>query len=249
MSGVKLIMNNHNFVSKILKHCPNLDLDVNQAKFKKLASGKTNQSFLVEGDLKKYVLRLNSKKSLNYNIDRQRELEILNSIRDKSIGPMVVYSDDAYSFLITEFIEGKPLMLDKISNQEAQDLNDLIDKYQKIEINIPRFDYLEHLKKYETFISNNSYINSDLSKKLDNFYPRLEDFQNQNWKPVLCHHDLSNFNIIKTNNGLRIIDWEYSAYGHVRFDKEYIRLSKSKDNFFNDFFGILDEMWFLINNI
>ena len=249
MSGVKLIMNNHNFVSKILKHCPNLDLDVNQAKFKKLASGKTNQSFLVEGDLKKYVLRLNSKKSFNYNIDRQRELEILNSIRDKSIGPMVVYSDDAYSFLITEFIEGKPLMLDKISNQEAQDLNDLIDKYQKIEINIPRFDYLEHLKKYETFISNNSYINSDLSKKLDNFYPRLEDFQNQNWKPVLCHHDLSNFNIIKTNNGLRIIDWEYSAYGHVRFDKEYIRLSKSKDNFFNDFFGILDEMWFLINNI
>ena len=55
---------------------------------------------MVEGDLKKYVLRLNSKKSLNYNIDRKRELEILNSIRNKSIGPKVVYSDDAYSFLI-----------------------------------------------------------------------------------------------------------------------------------------------------
>ena len=249
MSGVKLIMNNYNHINKILKDCPDLDMDINEVKFKKLSSGKTNQSFLVEDDLKKYVLRLNSKKSLNYNIDRKRELEILNSIRNKSIGPKVVYSDDDYSFLITEFIEGTPLLLDKISNQEAQDLNDLIDKYQKIEINIPRFNYLEHLKKYETFISNNYCINSDLSKKLETFYPHLEDFQNQGWEPVLCHHDLSTFNIIKTNNGLRIIDWEYSAYGHACFDKEYTRLSKSKDNFFNNLFGILDEMWSLINKI
>ena len=119
-------MNNYNHINKILKDCPDLDMDINEVKFKKLSSGKTNQSFLVEGDLKKYVLRLNSKKSLNYNIDRKRELEILNSIRNKSIGPKVVYSNDDYSFLITEFIEGTPLLLDKISNQEAQDLNDLI---------------------------------------------------------------------------------------------------------------------------
>ena len=77
MSGVKLIMNNYNHINKILKDCPDLDMDINEVKFKKLSSGKTNQSFLVEGDLKKYVLRLNSKKSLNYNIDRKRELEIL----------------------------------------------------------------------------------------------------------------------------------------------------------------------------
>ena len=123
-----------------------------------------------------------------------------------------------------------------------------VDQYAK-EINIPRFNYLEHLKKYETFISNNSCINSDLSEKLETFYPHLEDFQNQGWEPVLCHHDLSTFNIIKTINGLRIIDWEYSAYGHACFDKEYTRLSKSKDNFFNNLFGILDEMWSLINKI
>jgi len=249
LSGVNLIMNSYNYIKEILNDSPDFGLDMRNIKFKKLTSGKTNQSFLIEDDLKKYVLRLNSKKSHNYNIDRQRELKILNSIKDKSIGPKVVYCDQEYNFLITEFIKGTPLSLDKISCQDNKYLNDMIDKYQKIKINIPKFNYLEHFKKYEIFISKNSHIDLRLLKKLDNFYPYLEDFQNQDWKPVLCHHDLSSLNIIKTNNGLRIIDWEYSAYGHADFDKKYTRLSKTKDNFFDDLFGILDELWFLINDI
>ena len=100
MSGVKLIMNNYNHINKILKDCPDLDMDINEVKFKKLSSGKTNQSFLVEGDLKKYVLRLNSKKSLNYNIDRKRELEILNSIRNKSFEYKTFYPCPTNVFLI-----------------------------------------------------------------------------------------------------------------------------------------------------
>ena len=31
--------------------------------------------------------------------------------------------------------------------------------------------------------------------------------------------------------------------------KNNTRLSKTKDNFFDDLFGILDELWFLINDI
>ena len=68
MSGVNLIMNSYNYIKEILNDCPDFGLDMRNIKFKKLTSGKTNQSFFIEDDLKKYVLRLNSKKSHNYNI-------------------------------------------------------------------------------------------------------------------------------------------------------------------------------------
>ena len=117
-----------------------------------------------------------------------------------------------------------------------KNLYDLIDRYQNIKLNMPKFNYLNHFKRYENFISKNMKIDSKLSMKLKFFYPRLEDFQNQNWKPVLCHHDLSSSNIIKTNTGLRIIDWEYSGFGHFSFDKEYLSLDKTADIFFSDFY-------------
>ena len=80
----------------------------------------------------------------------------------------------------------------------------LINKYQKINIDLPKFNYLDHIKKYEKVILDRLKITIGLRKRLDNFYPLLEDFQNQDWSPVLCHHDLSTSNIIRTSEGIKI---------------------------------------------
>ena len=242
-------MSNYPNIREIIGNISILDLNLNKIEIKKLVSGKTNQSYLVKDDFKKYIIRLNSEKSNDYNIDRSRELKILKAIQEISIGPKIIYCDTEYNFLITEFIEGVLLLPNNISSLDKKNLNDLIMKYQKIEIILPKFNYFQHLKKYENFISQNLVINKKLLKKLNNFYPYLNDFQNQGWEPVLCHHDLISSNIIKSNNGLRIIDWEYSAYGHSNFDRCYSDFWEIKDSFFEEFFKILDEMWVMINKI
>ena len=240
-------MSNYHHIKKIIDDHSIFNEPTNKIEIEKLDNGRTNQSFLLRCDFKKYVLRLNTEKTISYNIDRSLELKILNIIKNNSIGPKVIYCDDSYNFLVTEFIEGEQLSLKTISVADKKNLYDLIDRYQNIKLNMPKFNYLNHFKKYENFISKNMKIDSKLSMKLKFFYPRLEDFQNQNWKPVLCHHDLSSSNIIKTNTGLRIIDWEYSGFGHFNFDKEYLSLDKTADIFFSDFFEILKELWYLIN--
>ena len=48
---------------------------------------------------------------------------------------------------------------------------------------------------------------------------------NQDWIPVLCHHDLIPENIIQGPKGLFFIDWEYASLGHPQFD--YQRLLNS----------------------
>lgn len=42
------------------------------------------------------------------------------------------------------------------------------------------------------------------------------------WHPVICHHDMVPENIIETDRGLFIIDWEYAALGHPGLD--FLRL-------------------------
>jgi len=39
---------------------------------------------------------------------------------------------------------------------------------------------------------------------------------------VICHHDMVPENIIETDRGLFIIDWEYAALGHPGLD--FLRL-------------------------
>ena len=139
-------MSNYPNIREIIGNISILDLNLNKIEIKKLVSGKTNQSYLVKDDFKKYIIRLNSEKSNDYNIDRSRELKILKAIQEISIGPKIIYCDTEYNFLITEFIEGVPLLPNNISNLDKINLNDLIMKYQKIEIILPKFNYFEHLQ-------------------------------------------------------------------------------------------------------
>jgi len=43
------------------------------------------------------------------------------------------------------------------------------------------------------------------------------------WTPVLCHHDLIPENILETDDGLVLLDWEYASLGHPDFDQRYVR--------------------------
>ena len=242
-------MSNQHHIEKILRNIPGFDINLRKINFERLGAGRTNVSYLVQDGIRKYVLRLNSEKSKHYNIDRSRELKILNVLKDREIGPKVVYCDPSYNFLITEFIEGLPLLLNGVTEKNKEYLINLISKYQGIDIDLPKFNYFDHIKKYEVFLLERGRINKKISKKLKDFYPHLKDFQNEDWNPVLCHHDLSPSNIIKTSKGLRIIDWEFSAYGYSKFDKEHLIPSKNKDSFLDNLFEVLEELWFAISKI
>ena len=87
-----------------------------------------------------------------------------------------------------------------------------------------------------------------LVKKLKEFYPLLEEFQNDNWSPVLCHHDLNPSNIIKTNKGMKIIDWEFAGFGHKKYDLHSIGLKDGENFFLDELINIINDLWYEIDN-
>ena len=238
--------------SELIKLIEKTDLNFNFKKisFKKLQNGKVNNSFLISDDEneRKYILRINSLKSNKFNISRKNEIIILNAIKEIEIAPRIIFSDPQLKFLITEYIDGSVCSKNNFSLNDRAILKKIIEKYQKIEIGLPKFNYLKHIKKYQKTISQKSTIDNKLKKRLEKFYPHLENFQNKNWSPVLCHHDLNPANIIKTDKGMKIIDWEFAGYGHPKYDLHCIGLIDKDDFFLNELINIINDLWHMINN-
>ena len=242
-------MNKNNELIELIKKT-NLNLNFKKISFEKLQTGKVNNSFLINDDenKRKYILRINSIKSNKFNISRKNEIIILNAIKETKIAPKIIYSDPQFKFLITEYIDGSIFSKNNFSLNDRVTLKKVIEKYQKIRIGLPRFNYLKHIKEYQKIISQKSIIDYELKKRLEKFYPYLESFQNQNWPPVLCHHDLNPTNIIKTDSGMKIIDWEFAGYGHPKYDLYSIGLEDKDDFFFNELVNIINDLWHMIDN-
>ena len=234
-------------LKNLIRNKTNLNLNFEKVVFKKFRQGKVNKSFLFYDDNKekKYILRINSNKAKLFNINRKNEALILKSVSEAGIAPKLVFSDPNYNFLITEFLEGSFFSKDKITKNDLNLIKQLINKYQKINIDLPKFNYYQHVKKYEKVIFKQLKSTTDLRKILDNFYPLLEEFQNQDWSPVLCHHDLNPSNIIKTAKGIKIIDWEFAGNGFSNFDYHFVGLTE-KDKFLIDLTDIINRLWDLI---
>ena len=242
-------MNKNSELIKLIKKT-NLNFNLKKISFEKLQNGKVNNSFLINDDesKKKYILRINSPKSEKFNIIRKNEIIILNAIKEIKIAPKIIFSDPQFKFLITEYFDGYNYSKNNFSVNDRAILKKIVEKYQKIEIGLPKFNYLKHVEKYQKIISRKSKIDNKLKKRLEKFYPYLESFQNKNWSPVLCHHDLNPTNIIKTDRGMKIIDWEFAGYGHSKYDLYCIGFKDKDDFFFNELINIINDLWTVIDN-
>ena len=194
--------------------------------------GYTNQSFLVDAEGVPLIVRLNSPKSLELGINRNREYRILKSLDGYEIAPKWIYWDKASDSTIMEYIHGRVWTNDDIKEQKNIELLEkTISRIQTVLPDIPEFNYVGYLEKYwQTVVSIDSEFSASYLPKWSLFLSRLKEWQELYADYVLTHHDFVPANIIETNKGLRIIDWEYAGYGMRSFDLQYILYRHHKDN-------------------
>lgn len=65
-------------------------------------------------------------------------------------------------------------------------------------------------------------MGKEVPDKLEILYKQnadaLQNFQQSEWAVSLVHHDLNPGNLIATETGLVLIDWEYAAPGYAGMD-------------------------------
>ena len=238
-------MNIRKKIKEILKNINGLNINLNETEIIYLGEGKTNESFLLNYENNKLVLRINSKSNLKLGIDRKRELEILKNLKKTRIVPNIIYCDASYEFLIYEYIEGSNLEISKITKKDKNSLRDLIQIYQEIKVDLPKFDYFNHLSKYRDLLIKNKKIDFFKNNEIDIFFRNLKNFQELDWTPKITHHDLIS-NVIRTKNGFKILDWEYAGNGHPDFDYCSLNLKKENDKFFGQLIKLTNDFWYQI---
>ena len=166
-------------------------------------------------------------------------------ILKKNIIPNLVYMDLTYEFIIYEYIEGIKLDIRKTDSEDRKKLSSLIESYQDIQIDLPKFNYFNHVSLYWQKIKEIKQIGNLRENKMEAFLAKLSNFQESNWPALLTHHDLET-NILVTDSGYKIIDWEYAGNGFHDFDRCSIGLIE-KNEMIDDLIMVMNELWTEIN--
>ena len=74
---------------------------------KKLAGGPASDSYLIERDAERFVLRIDTDVAAALGLDRVAETEILTFVSRAGIGPVSEYTDPKRGIMVTRYIEGR----------------------------------------------------------------------------------------------------------------------------------------------
>ena len=165
---------------------------------KRFISIGNNQSFLVEADNSKWVVRVHRDAS-QLGVDRDRELQIHRCAAEKGLAPAIKHA--SRDILITRYIVGQgfsPSATNKLGNSG---LIGQVKNVHQLELDLPKYDYRQQL------------VLLDPANSLSTLIDDAIDLVESQGKRVLCHHDLSPENILVAHGKAIFIDWEYAAFG------------------------------------
>ncbi len=189
---------------------------------KPLAGGLTNQSYLVNADGRRLVLRVNAQYSAALGIDRHREQTILAAIAGQDFAPLVVYCAPHEQLLVTEYIEGEHWSAHELaqSTEKRTALMALLERIHQSPITASIFDYATHVRQYwQQLCAGQAPVPMQTCQLYRELEPLLDGFQTDIRQTVLCHHDLSPANIIEDATGrLLVLDWEFAGCGEPLMD-------------------------------
>ncbi len=178
-----------------------------------LGGGGASDSWLVEGQGKQLVVRIDTPLVRKLGLDRQAELGVLETVAAAGIGPQVIWADPAAGVLVTAYIPGQvwsernihdPALLERL----AQTLRRL----HTLPATAPAFNPARAARRYAADIG---------TAAAEELAQQATALAGQLLAPghpgALCHNDLVYMNLIGFEP-VRLIDWEYAAVGDPLFD-------------------------------
>ena len=189
------------------------------ARFEVLGGGITNHNVKVVLDGEgPYVLRIAGRDTVLLGIDRQVEHEAAAAAAELGVGPEVIRFVEPEGWLVTRFIEGSPIPLERMREPETLErvaaalrtvhsgpaVSGSFDSFGVVE------DYLAIARSRGADEPPDYAWAHGLARRIE----RIRSTQDL----CLCHNDLLNANFIDDGERIRIVDWEYAGLGDPFFD-------------------------------
>ncbi len=179
-----------------------------------LGGGITNRNFKVALDGETAVLRIGGKNTELLGIDRAAEYAASRMAADLGVGPEVVAFVEPEGYLVTRFVDGRPIPPEAISIPLVAEL------LRRIHGGPPvpsRFDSFRVVEAYRQTAEEHGVRVPAAYAEAKARADAIEAARGpQPLRP--CHNDLLNANFIDDGSRLWIVDWEYAGMGDVFFD-------------------------------
>ena len=183
-----------------------------------LGGGITNHNFKVTTHGDAFVLRIGGKDTALLGIDREAEHAATLAAAALGIGPEVIAFVEPEGYLVTRFVEGRPLPVEEVRVPEVlRRVAETLRRFHEGPALPTRFD---SFRVVETYLD----IARERGVKEPAEYvgaKETADAIERTRGPVAecpCHNDLLNANFIAADRAVRIVDWEYAGMGDRFFD-------------------------------
>jgi len=182
-----------------------------------LSGGITNHNYRVDVNGVSFVLRVGGNDTKLLGINRTVEHAASLRAAEIGVGPEVVAFVESKGWLVTRFIDGRPVPPEELRTPEGiRRVAAVLRKVHEADAIPGRFDahvvveqYREEAKKHGVWIP----AEFDHAHHASERIRRARGPQPQ----VPCHNDLLNANFLDDGQ-LRVVDWEYAGMGDRFFD-------------------------------
>lgn len=189
-----------------------------QARVEVLGGGITNHNFKVDLAEGSYVLRIAGRDTSLLGIDRSVEHEASLAAAAVGVGPEVVAFVEPEGYLVTRFIEGSIVPVDRM--REAESIRRVAQALRAVHRgpSLPaRFISFRVVEDYRTTAFSHGAEVPPSFAWARQVARRVERARGA-FPERPCHNDLLNANFIDDGERIRIVDWEYAGMGDVFFD-------------------------------
>jgi thiamine kinase-like enzyme len=184
-----------------------------------LGGGITNSNFKIEVGGEAFVLRIVGENTDLLGIDRDNEYTANKIAGQLGIAPEVYFFIRPEGYLVTRFINGRPIPPEEISQPgNIRRVMEVVKKIHTMPAIPGSFNVFQVVRNY-TYTASDYLV--ELPKEYDWLIQRILEAEAalsvNPIQPCPCHNDLLNANFL-TNDHLYILDWEYAGIGDAFFD-------------------------------
>ena len=180
--------------------------------------GITNINFKVNIDKRVFFLSMPDSNSELLNIDYRNKYYNNKICGDIKISPRVVHFIESDNLLVTEFIKSKTSSLTKF--QSSKEIKQLVKKIKLLHNAKPflrNFNMLSQISYYKNILKE-EYLPKELFKYVNKIETLKQKLYLTKDNLVPCHNDLIAENIIKKDNQIYIVDFDYSGNNDPCFE-------------------------------
>jgi len=193
--------------------------DAADLKVSPLRGGMTNQNFRVDVGNQSYALRISGDKTDLLGINRQHEYRTQTIAGELGIAPEVIAFIEPEGFLVTRFIEGRPIPPEELRERDnLARVASVLNEIHAMPVIPGAFSAFDVVRSYTRLAREH---NVPFPEKFDWLINRMDDaeaaLRQDSSVERSCHNDLLNGNFL-LGKKLYVLDWEYAGMGDVFFD-------------------------------